>query len=61
VTTQASTVHAIESGAATLAELEARLARGLAPYFPGDSAVRLRFGGPLWLLRRARIDSIRAT
>jgi hypothetical protein len=53
VTTRASTVHAIESGAATLAELEARLADGLAPFFPGEDPVPLRFGGPLALLRRA--------
>lgn len=52
VTTQASTVHAIESGAATLAELESRLARGLEPFFPEGAPVALRFGGPLSLLRR---------
>jgi SAM-dependent methyltransferase len=52
VTSQASTVHAIESGAATRGELETRLARGLAPFFPERGAVPVRFGGPLWLLRR---------
>ncbi len=53
VTTQASSVNAICAGAATLAELESRLAAGLAPHFPDGAWRPLWFAGPLWLLRRA--------
>lgn len=52
ITTQASTVNAVTSGAASLPELEERLRDGLRSHCPGDRPATARFLNPLWLLRK---------
>ena len=52
ITSQASTVNAVTSGAARLSELEERLREGLRPLCPAGGA-SARFVNPLWLLRKA--------
>ena len=52
ITTQASTMNAVTSGAAQLSELEDRLREGFRANFPhGGSAVAC-FANPLWLLHK---------
>ncbi len=52
ITTQASTVNAVTSGAASLAELEERLREGLRSHCPAGRPATARFSNPLWLLRK---------
>jgi SAM-dependent methyltransferase len=53
ITTQASTVNAVTSGAARLHELEERLRDGIRSHFPEGRWALARFVNPLWLLRRS--------
>lgn len=53
VTSQASTIHAVERGALDWAAAEARLRAGLAPYFAGAESRAMSFRSPLAILRRA--------
>jgi SAM-dependent methyltransferase len=54
ITTQASTVNAVTSGTAPLAELECRLREGIRGSFPeGCERAPARFVNPLWLLRKS--------
>jgi ubiquinone/menaquinone biosynthesis C-methylase UbiE len=53
ITTQASTIHAVRSGAASLSELEARIREGFRRYFPPDDAAAVRFVIPLSLLHKS--------
>ncbi len=53
ITSQASTIHAIERGALDLPGAEAHLRDGLAPFFRGLPPRSMLFRSPLAILRRA--------
>jgi SAM-dependent methyltransferase len=52
ITTQASTINAVTSGAAGLLDLEERLREGLYSHFPECRRATARFVNRLWLLRK---------
>jgi SAM-dependent methyltransferase len=54
ITTQASTINAVTSGAASLEELEERLRDGLRSHIPEGHHATARFLNPLCLLRKNR-------